>query len=708
MRPIKLTVKGLNSFIEEQSVDFEKLTDRGLFGIFGPTGSGKSTILDGITLALYGDVSRKSSNYINTNCEKANVSFEFQISGAEIKRYIVTREFKRDKKSGNPVSGKCKMVDITNGEDVLADKVKSVTDKCKEVIGLSLEDFTRTVVLPQGKFSEFLKLEGKPRREMLERLFNLGQYGDELSGKLLREISKEKNAGNILAGQLKGYEDISESKKIEKEENLKISIENLKNINDELKEIEKDFKEKSELWNLQLEISDYKEKESILVERGNEINLIREKIKFAESANKVNPYVIAYEDTLKNIDLTEKELSQLKDKCEELKGKKLSIELKWNNIKKIKDEKLPQYKIQEEKINSEREFEQLLSDFESKKIDGDALNRILQKKALENEDLQRQIKELSKYSTVDATTKAIAELQYYKSIVEKQTATILELQKRLREIDEQHRSEVYNLQQHLSSAIDEKFKEAQKRKEAEEYADKIKIEKEKEVQIERLKVEFYKKQSTPETDALIHHVKNNNSKIKQEINNLMANLNMMPIEKTYKNKLLESLFVILRLSNKSLKATDLILESDLSEADIQKINLPSFISGYLSTIDTKLKVHYKTKIEYFMVFGSKLDLALIIDNFLDNSEAWKAKNIWFSCYLQNDNMILNIYDDGEGLSQEFSNNPNEIFQFRKTGKNNGTGFGLYLVQESLRKMNATIIVDSPVNKTGMNFKIIFK
>ncbi len=71
-------------------------------------------------------------------------------------------------------------------------------------------------------------------------------------------------------------------------------------------------------------------------------------------------------------------------------------------------------------------------------------------------------------------------------------------------------------------------------------------------------------------------------------------------------------------------------------------------------------------------------------------------------------MILNIYDDGEGLSQEFSNNPNEIFQFRKTGKNNGTGFGLYLVQESLRKMNATIIVDSPVNKTGMNFKIIFK
>ena len=52
MKPIKLVIKGLNSFIEEQTIDFEKLTDRGLFGIFGPTGSGKSTILDGITLAL--------------------------------------------------------------------------------------------------------------------------------------------------------------------------------------------------------------------------------------------------------------------------------------------------------------------------------------------------------------------------------------------------------------------------------------------------------------------------------------------------------------------------------------------------------------------------------------------------------------------------------------------------------------------------------
>ena len=350
MRPIKLKIKGLNSFIEEQTIDFEKLTDRGLFGIFGPTGSGKSTILDGITLALYGDISRKSSNYINTNCDRLNVSFEFQISGAEIKRYLVTREFKRDKKSGNPISGKCKIVDITNGEEVLADKVKAVTDKCKEVIGLSLEDFTRTVVLPQGKFSEFLKLEGKPRREMLERLFNLEQYGDNLSRKLSREINHEKTENSVLLGQLMGYEDISEEKKAEKEEELKLSIDNLNKVAKELKDIDKSFKENQELWDMQLEVRGYKEKENALKERAIEIESFKEKVKLGEAANKVKPYISTYENTLNNINFTERELRELKIKCEELNSNKKIIEEQWNNARLIRDSKLSQYKVQEEKI----------------------------------------------------------------------------------------------------------------------------------------------------------------------------------------------------------------------------------------------------------------------------------------------------------------------------------------------------------------------
>ena len=79
MRPIRLEISGLNSYIEKQVVDFSELTSRGLFGIFGKTGSGKSTILDAITIAMYGNISRDTKEYINTSCNSAKIKYIFEI-----------------------------------------------------------------------------------------------------------------------------------------------------------------------------------------------------------------------------------------------------------------------------------------------------------------------------------------------------------------------------------------------------------------------------------------------------------------------------------------------------------------------------------------------------------------------------------------------------------------------------------------------------
>jgi len=367
MKPIKLKIKGLNSFIEEQTIDFDKLTDRGFFGIFGPTGSGKSTILDGITLALYGNVSRKSSNYINTNCDRLNVNFEFQISGAEIKRYAIDREFRR-KKDGTINSGKCKIVDITNPEDeeVLADGVKTINKKVEEIIGLNLEDFTRTVVLPQGKFSEFLKLEGKDRRDMLERLFNLQQYGDNLSRKLNSKISKEKTDNNVLIGQLSGYDDISEDKLKEKEETLEEFKKGLGILKSELEIIEKNYKQNEEIWKLQLELIEYKEKEKILKEKENEINKDIEKIKLGESGSKVIPYIDAFENTIKEFNKNEIELNKFKLAIDKIKEEKEKIEMIWTTAKGNKENKLPKFMIDEQKIKDAIEEKKLIDVIQNK------------------------------------------------------------------------------------------------------------------------------------------------------------------------------------------------------------------------------------------------------------------------------------------------------------------------------------------------------
>ena len=351
MKPIKLEVKGLNSFIDKQVVEFDKLTERGLFGIFGPTGSGKSTILDGITLALYGDIARKSSNYINTNCDGVYVSYEFQITGNEVKRYRVDREFKRDNKSGGIRNKSSKIIDITGGiENVLEEKAKAVTSKCEEIIGLKLDDFMRTVVLPQGKFSEFLKLEGKERRNMLERLFNLRKYGDDLSSKLSFEIRKEKDKMNVLEGQLKGYEGVSEEALKAKEEEIKEINLNIKSKEELLNKIKKEFEEAEKVWNTQKELYDKRIEEESLVSRSEEIKSFKERVEISNKADKVIVFINNLEDILKEINKENLKFNELNKKLEELINLREENKLKFEEVVKKKEEKLPDLRLKKEKL----------------------------------------------------------------------------------------------------------------------------------------------------------------------------------------------------------------------------------------------------------------------------------------------------------------------------------------------------------------------
>ncbi|EOT2968470.1 TPA: SbcC/MukB-like Walker B domain-containing protein [Clostridium perfringens] len=359
MKPIKLEVKGLNSFIDKQVVEFDKLTERGLFGIFGPTGSGKSTILDGITLALYGDIARKSSNYINTNCDGVYVSYEFQITGNEVKRYRVDREFKRDNKSGGIRNKSSKIIDITGGvENVLEEKAKAVTSKCEEIIGLKLDDFMRTVVLPQGKFSEFLKLEGKERRNMLERLFNLRKYGDDLSSKLSLEIRKEKDKMNVLEGQLKGYEGVSEEALKAKEEEIKEINLSIKSKEELLNKIKKEFEEAEKVWNTQKELYDKRIEEESLVSRSEEIKSFKERVEISNKADNVIVFINNLEEILKEINKEDLKLNELNKKLEELTNLREENKLKFEEVSKKKEEKLPDLRLKKEKLlESQKERE---------------------------------------------------------------------------------------------------------------------------------------------------------------------------------------------------------------------------------------------------------------------------------------------------------------------------------------------------------------
>lgn len=195
MKPIALSIKGLHSFREEQTIDFEGLSGAGVFGIFGPTGSGKSSILDAMTLALYGKVERAANNthgILNQAEDTLSVSFTFALQTNHQISYKVERVFKRTDEM-KVKTALCRFIEIKDEHTVLADKASEVNKRVEELLGLTIDDFTRAVVLPQGKFAEFLSLKGAERRHMLQRLFNLEQYGDRLVKKLRRQ-AQEANA----------------------------------------------------------------------------------------------------------------------------------------------------------------------------------------------------------------------------------------------------------------------------------------------------------------------------------------------------------------------------------------------------------------------------------------------------------------------------------------------------------------------------------
>lgn len=212
MKPIRLMFSGLNSYRTRQVVDFETLGADGLFGIFGPTGSGKSTILDAITLALYGEVDRayKNRGIIHQLEKTSEVSFQFELGQDH---YLVERRF--EKNPNDPDSANAKLARLrrlnSGNETVLASKPQDVTAKIEEILGINCKEFSRAVVLPQGKFDKFLTMTGGDRAAMLEHLFSLEQYGEGLVARVKDEISLLATQLERIEGEEQGLGDCSEA-----------------------------------------------------------------------------------------------------------------------------------------------------------------------------------------------------------------------------------------------------------------------------------------------------------------------------------------------------------------------------------------------------------------------------------------------------------------------------------------------------------------
>lgn len=193
MRPLKLTLEGFTSFRERATLDFGELD---LFAITGPTGAGKSSIVDALVFALYGQVPRVSKEYrqlLSHGAERMSVQLDFLAGGAS---YRVTRTLRQG--GGSQVRLE-RLGD--GGSEPLADRVREIEAEVGRVLGLDYDAFTRSVVLPQGQFDAFLKGKPEERRKILVALLGLGVY-EQMHAIVNRRAAESRRRSEFIAGQL--------------------------------------------------------------------------------------------------------------------------------------------------------------------------------------------------------------------------------------------------------------------------------------------------------------------------------------------------------------------------------------------------------------------------------------------------------------------------------------------------------------------------
>lgn len=348
MIPVKLSFSGIYSYREKQEIDFTKLTGAGIFGIFGHVGSGKSAILEAITFALFGETERlnnreRGSNIMNLKSDSLSIEFIFKTSSGT---YMTSVSVKREKKQFYKLQTPDRRAFKQNGTDWEPIEYDSI----ENIIGLSYDNFKRTIIIPQGKFQEFLQLENSKRNQMMKELFHLEKY--DLAEKTSNLDKRNDAELENIEGQLKQLGDITPEKFDSIAENIKI----LKTKLDKDLKQQKLLREKKSEWDT-LKILFEKE-----IKAKEELNALQnQKESFDRLENLINDREYCIVNFKSALDALKSSQVKLKTYSEE-------IQLKENESNKLSNELKEKSKVfqEAEKEYSEKEtYKRKAEDFET-------------------------------------------------------------------------------------------------------------------------------------------------------------------------------------------------------------------------------------------------------------------------------------------------------------------------------------------------------
>ena len=409
MKPIRLELKEFGPY-KNEIIEWDKIINEPIFLITGKTGSGKSTLFDAITYALYNKTTGgKDIASLRTKTaldkDKTQVNFDFELSG---KKYRIERTLAYLKAGNkNLTSGKVALMQYNDEKlEVIATKEQEVKEKIEELIGLDDKQFCQIIILPQGKFKEFLLSKSSEKKETLRSLFNTYFYQKFVEQ--LQEQAKKIDSSH----KQKEKELITRFEQFDIEEEL-TKFEYLKDEN---------FEEILSIINSQEEILKNEKKELLKLER----SFSKEKENFIELSKLNDKFT-----QLKNNKLELEELSKKEDYYSKLQ---LEVE-KLKELQKSKDKIIEYASLLTKKMQLKKLEEALLNEEDKYKLDLDTNKKL----ALELNAQKTDIEELRKetidykffYNNFDEIASAKTNIEIYSKklkelILKKETFSELE------------------------------------------------------------------------------------------------------------------------------------------------------------------------------------------------------------------------------------------------------------------------------------------
>lgn len=356
MLPLYLSIEGLYSYQQKQEIDFTTLTEAGLFGIFGSVGSGKSSVLEAISYALYGETERLNSKekraYNMMNLKSNNVVIDFQFLNFEGRKFRCVAQWRRRKNFNDIADNTRDAYEWIDGN-----WIPLPSNDGSAITNLSYSNFRRTIIIPQGQFKEFLELKGKDRSDMMKEIFFLNQYdlGPKV-GSLLAETNKQIEH---LKGALSGFEEVNTeiiAQKTEQFNELEKSLVGLK----------KEFEQLDLQYNALQTAKQIRQDLAVKLEELNQLESKKSSIEKIEA--EVNEYEVVvnnFRENLNNLSTLTTNKNALLKKIEALKESKDATKTSLLEIEQSLEEIVPKYKNLDNLKIEIQDLKRLISNLEA-------------------------------------------------------------------------------------------------------------------------------------------------------------------------------------------------------------------------------------------------------------------------------------------------------------------------------------------------------